>query len=202
MSRVTACPLSWAWRTIRPTLFPVLRTNRLITRNVTTDAYQEETDWRSTLHDIAPEERSLAVSNLWFVFESDQNRIRGIEAKALSVLQIASLVFVGDVAAITLAVREEALYPAWSIGIVIASCVYLTAALWASVSVAKPEPRYMLRPDDVLPPEHAGARLASSTKLNESKGIVRSNLTSAAIFDVVRALVASAAAVIAAIPAY
>ena len=200
-SRLAAWLASRFWRIVRPTLFEIYSANRRISKVSELDVDSEEADWHTKLQDLMPDERALTVSTLWSVYESDQNRIRGIESKALGVLQIASLVFAGDVAALTLALRQGAWHPKLAIWLVAVSCVYLGMALVASVSVAKPCPRYMLKPADVLPPELVGARLAMATLLNEPTSIARSNLTTSAIFDVLRALIAVAAALVAAIPA-
>ena len=59
-----------------------------------------------------------------------------------------------------------------------------------------PGARHVLDPGDVLPSERAGAALASAIRLNRAASIPRTNLTESAIFDVARALVVAAAAVV------
>ena len=124
----------------------------------------EEKTWRERLQACPAEERGLAVSTLLSVFESDQNRIRGVESKARGVLQSASLVFAGDAVALNLALREEASRATLAIWLVAVSAVYLGTALGAALYVDKPGPRHVLSLEDVLPPDRAGSRLVGAIK--------------------------------------
>ena len=196
---------TWAWhiirtigRIIRPTLFRAHRANKKIAEIPRLDTDQEATEWQEKLHDCTYEQREYAVNTLVSLFESDQNRIRGVESKARGVIQTAGLVFAivfaGDAVALNLALREESLRSALVFVLVAASGVYLLAALVASLYVEKPRQHHVLDPDDVLPPELAGSKLAIATKLNRSGSITRTNLAESAIFDAARALVTAALA--------
>ena len=187
-------------RIIRPTLFLVLRANNTIAKLPKLDADQEATKWQAKLYNCTYKEREYAVNTLFSLFESDQNRTRGVESKARGVMQTAGLViFAGDAVVLNLALREESSWPAVVIGLIAVSGVYLLAALVASHYVEKPGQRHVLNPDNVLPLELAGSELAVAIKLNRRDSIARTNLTESAIFDVARALVTVALALVTAL---
>lgn len=188
------------WITVRPSLFRALWVNRRIRKIPEHIAEREEANWRRRLRASTREDQELAVSILLTGYESDQNRIRGIESKALGVLQSAGIVFAGDVAALTLATRENASHAQLAIWLVVASWVYLVAALGASLFVAKPGQRFVFSNADLLPADLAGARLAIASRLNQAASIARSNLTESAIFDAARAFATAAAALVLAVP--
>ena len=187
------------YRIIMPTLFRALWANKKIAKVPRLDTDQEVSDWQAKLRNCTYEEREYAVNTLFSLFESDQNRIRGVESKARGVMQTAGLVLAGDAVALNLALREETSRSALVIWLVAVSGVYLLTALVASLYVEKPGRRYVLDTDNVLPPEIAGSELAIATKLNRSGSIARTNLTESAIFDVARALVIAALALVTAL---
>ena len=194
VARCAAWLVCWTWRTVRPTLIRALWANWKIHRGPVCDIDSEERTWRDRLQACPAEERGLAVSTLLSVFESDQNRIRGVESKARGVLQSASLVFAGDAVALNVAFREEAARATLAIWLVVVSAVYLGTALGATLYVDKLGPRHVLSLEDVLPADRAGSRLVGAIKLNQSSSLARTNLTESAIFDVARSLVTAAAA--------
>ena len=187
--------LSRIWRLIRPTLIRAWWANRKLSQDTTTPPDGDQSRWQETLRAYPAEQRELAVTTLLSIFESDQDRIRGVESKARGVLQTASLVFAGDAVALNLAV-ERGFRLVIVVWLVVVSGLYLVAAIGAALYVDKPGERHVLSPDDVLPSERAGATLAVATALNRSASISRTNLTESAIFDVARALVVAAAAVV------
>ena len=187
------------WITVRPSLFRALWVNRQIRKIPEHIAEREEADWRRRLRASTREDQELAVNILLTCYESDQNRIRGIESKALGVLQSAGIVFAGDVAALTLATHENTSHAQLAISLVFASWAYLVAALVASLLVAKPGQRIVFNNADLLPPDLAGAKLAIASRLNQAASITRSNLTESAIFDSARAFAIAAVALVLAI---
>lgn len=199
-ARVAIWLVRCVWITARPSLFRALWVNRRIPKIPEHIAEREEADWRRRLRASTREDQELAVNILLTGHESDQNRIRGIESKALGVLQSAGIVFAGDVAALTLATRENASHAQLAIWLVVASWAYLVAALGASLFVAKPGQRFVFSNADLLPPDLAGARLAIASRLNQAASIARSNLTESAIFDAARAFATAAVALVLAIP--
>lgn len=190
--------LSQIWKLVRPTLIRAWWANRKLSQDTMTQPDGDESSWQETLRAYLLEQRELAVTTLLSIFESDQDRIRGVESKARGVLQTASLVFAGDAVALNLAV-ERGSRPVIVVWLVVLSGLYLVAAIGATLYVDKPGERHVLSPDDVLPTERAGATLAVATTLNRSASISRTNLTESAIFDVARALVVAAVAVVVAV---
>ncbi len=158
------------------------------------DGYEEE--WRTKLQSYDPEKRGLTLTTLLAVFESDQNRMRGIEVKARGVLQCAGLVFTGSAVTLTLAFRNGTSPSPATIWFLGSSAIYLVCAVWAALYVDTPSVRRFLSVDDVLQPVRAGATLAVITRLNRAASIARTNLTESAIFDVARALVTAAVALV------
>lgn len=188
--------LSRTYRLVRPTLIPAWHANRKLSKQTTRDPGGDSTKWYETLRTCPVEQREFAVATLLSTFESDQNRIRGVESKARGVLQTAGLVFAGDAVAINLAVTDRGPNSTIVFWLVTISGLYLAAAIWAALYVDKPGERQVLDLKDILPPERAGAALAMATDLNRAMSISRTNLTESAIFDVARALVVAAAALV------
>ncbi len=189
--------LSPVWRIVRPTLIPAWRANRKLGEGETHHLGSDRSNWYDKLQACPPEERELAVATLLSVFESDQDRIRGVESKARGVLQTAGLVFAGDAVAINLAVTQHGAYSTIVFYLVGVSSLYLAAAIWAALCVDKPGQRHVLDLEDVTPPARAGSALAVATSRNRIASISRTNLTESAIFDAARALVWAAAALVA-----
>lgn len=185
------------WRIARPTLLPALLTNRKVPEDTSAD---EEEAWRERLTECSPNDLTSALSTLLVLYESDQNRIRGMESKAIGVLQIAGLIFAGDVAALTLAFRQNASYTTFVVIFLLLSIMYLVSVLIASSIVMTPKPRHVLGVDEVLPPDLAATRLIMSMKLNARASTMINNLTSASVSDAVRAFVVTVVALIAAVP--
>ena len=194
LSNLVLWLVSGIWYVITPTVSRALLANRRYSRLPAPDADSEQAGYRKKLRDCTTEEVTHAASTLFSIYESDRNRVRGIEAKALGSLQIGSLVFAGDAAALNLALREGASHPTWVIGFVVASGAYLIASLGAALYVTKPRATHVLSIDEVLPPEVAASTLAVATKLNQHASVKMSNLTESAIFDVGRAFLAAAIA--------
>ena len=194
LSKLVFWVLSGIWHVITPTVCRALLENRRYSRVPGPDADIEQADYREKLQDCTPEEVTYAASTLFSIYESDRNRVRGIEAKALGSLQIGSLVFAGDAAALNLALSEGAAPTTWVVGFVVASGVYLLASLGAALYVTKPGAIHVLGTDEVLPPETAASTLAIATRLNQHTSIKLTNLTESAIFDVARAFLAAAVA--------
>lgn len=187
------------WRAVRPTIFSAWWANRKVQSKSAHQIDSEQQAWHGKLQGYPPDHRFFAVSTLFSIYESDQNRIRGLESKARGVLQSAALALATNAAALNLALRAETRYTWWAIGFSIGSGVYLTAAVVATLQVEKPSPRHVLFPQDTLPAEHTGATLATATDLNQTSSIAKANLTVSAIFDVARALLAAAAALVASV---
>ena len=123
-----------------------------------------------------------------------------MESKAIGVLQIAGLIFAGDVAALTLALRQNASYTTFVLIFLLLSVMYLVSVLVASSVVMTPKPRHVLGVDEVLPPDLAATKLIMYMKLNARASTVVNNLTTASVSDAVRAFVVTVVALIAAVP--
>ena len=187
------------WRAVRPTIFSAWWKNRKVPSKSEHQIDGEQEAWHEKLQGYPLEQRFFAVSTLFSIYESDQNRIRGLESKARGVLQSAALALATNAAALNLALRPDTRYTWWAIGFAIGSGVYLTAAVVATLRVEKPSPRHVLFPEDTLPAERAGATLATATDLNQTASIAKANLTVSAMFDVSRAMLAAAGALVASV---
>lgn len=185
------------WRIARPTLLPALLANRKMPED--TSAGKEEA-WRDRLRECGPNDLTSALNTLLVMHESDQNRIRGIESKAMGVLQIAGLIFAGDVAALTLALRHNSSYTTFVVLLLLLSVMYLVSVLIASSIVMTPKPRHVLSVDEVLPPDLAATKLVMCMQLNARASTVVNNLTSASVSDAVRAFVITVVALVASVP--
>lgn len=185
------------WRVARPTLVPALLKNRRIPEDTSAG---EEGAWRDRLRECDPNDLTSALSTLLIMYESDHDRIRGMEAKAIGVLQIAGLIFAGDVAALTFALRQNASHTTFVIALLLWSAVYLLSVLTASSMVMIPKRRYLLSVDEALPPDLTATKLVMYMKLNARTNAIVSNLTTASASDAVRAFVVTVVALIAAVP--
>ena len=188
--------VSRVWETVRPTLIRTLWVNRKLktdSRDLTGPGREE---WREELRSCSNVEHRLAITTLLSIFESDQGRVRAVGSKARGVLQTAGLVFAGDAVALNLALREGLLYsPGVLVGLSL-SGIYLTAAVWAALYIDKPAVQHVLAIEDVLALDTLAPTIAESITSNRTSSIFRTNLAEAAIFDVARALVAAAGALI------
>lgn len=177
---------SWCWRLIRPTLIPALRANPRVPQDTTEQLEAGEEQWHKRLKKQSAEERAAIVHLLYAVFETDQDRVRGLESKARGVAQTAALVLAGNAVTLVLA-PSRGIWRVVVVLLVIASLVYGAAAVGAALYADKPRRRHLLGAEDVLPLERAGAALVRATRANRAASIQQSNLTESAIHDVARA---------------
>lgn len=186
---------SWSWRLFRPTLIPAVLANPRVREDAPEELEVCERQWRERLENRPIEERASLAHMLHAVFESDQGRIRGLESKARGVPQTAALVLAGNAVTLILA-PSSGIWRILVVVLVVASLMYGAAAVGAALYADKPRRRHLIRPEDVLPLERAGAALVRATRANRAGSIRQSNLTESAIHDVARALVATGIALL------
>ena len=195
---VTRSMYSWIWRLIRPTLIPAMLANQRVRQDTPEELDACERQWYERLASQPAEARSSLTHLLYALFESDQDRIRGLESKARGVPQTAALVLAGNPVTLILA-PSSGIWPLLVIVLVIVSLVYGAAAVGAALYADKPRRRHLIRPEDVLPLEQAGAALVRATRANRAGSIRQSNLAESAIHDVARALVTTGVALLTAV---
>lgn len=179
-----------AWRIIRPTLFHVVVINYRMNKISSEEDVSKEKDWHERLVDYDVNTREMVIGILLSTYESDQNRVLGIESKARGVLTAASLVLVVNIAILNYSVIRQTLNYIMFIMIGF-SFVYLVSALWASFRVEKISPRWVLDVSEVLSPEITGYKLAECIERNRYYETARTNLAESAIFDIARAFLAA-----------
>ena len=189
------------WAVLRPTYFVAQRANKTVKQESTEGGVTREA-WRESLGNLTDKQRPLAIDVLLSIYESDQNRIRGLESKALGVLTIVGLTTAVDLAGVALLLTEvDAVSggPQLVFWLLLGSSVsYLLFSLLSIYETIIPGERHVLDVESALPPENAGAAAAVATRLNRSAGIVRSNLVDAGLRDTARGLLAALGALIAA----
>ena len=190
--------LDWVWRILRPTLIRALCANRQIPDTLCAQS-DEGTDDQEELQNYTPEELALAVNILFSVYESDLNRVRGIESKAFGSLQIASLVFAGSAFTLSIILTNGSPSSPTAFWLVVLSGLYLSTSLTAELTVTKLRQSQVLDTEEVLPIEVTYSNLAKYIHRNRHASIKLSNLTESAIFDARRALLLTAAGLIVAI---
>lgn len=150
---------------------------------------QSEVSLEGGLYLLSSEGRHHSVSMLLALHEADQARIRGLEAKALAVLQLLGLVFAGNLAALALTLSNGNVDNAYALFLTIVSLLYLLSALVATLMVARPGVRYTLDASDILPITTSARLLTRYTRQNRAESLNRSNFTQSALDDATRALV-------------
>lgn len=192
------------WGLLRPTYFVARRANRIVKRG-STEASDTTEAWRENLGNVTKEQRPLAINVLLSIYESDQNRIRGLESKALGVLTIVGLTAAVDLAGVALVLTEgDAVSGRLQLifWLLLGSSVsYLLFSLLSIYETIIPGERHVVGVESALPPENAGVAAAVATRLNRSAGIVRSNLVDAALRDTARGLLVALGALVIAVAA-
>lgn len=140
------------------------------------------------------------VNNLLSIYQSDENRAYVVASKARGVLQTVGFVVTGNIAALTLALRDGVSFSLFSIILISVSAFYLVCTVVAYLLADHPRKWHVLDPEHVFTAEQFGSQLLATIQQNRDLSIYRTNFTVSAIRDVVRALVTAVAAVILAIP--
>ncbi len=140
------------------------------------------------------------INILLSIIQSDENRAYAVASKARGVLQTVGFVVAGNIAALTLALRDEASYFLFTAILSSLSTFYLVCTVISYLLADHPRLWHVMDPNDALKPDEFGPRLLTVIHRNRDLSIYRTNFTVSAIRDVVRSLVAVVVAVIVAIP--
>lgn len=193
---------------VRWTLFRSKRAGTLQERDI--DLEKVEGEWYDLLKEGSRRERvplvdrftqhDRVVNNLLSIYQADENRAHAVASKARGVLQSVGFVVAGDLAALTLSIRNGVLLFPLAIVLLLLSAFYLVCTVVSYFLADHPRAWHVLDPEHVFTAEQFGSRLLAVIQQNRDLSIYRTNYTVSAIRDVVRALVAATLAVIAAIP--
>lgn len=198
IERFIVRPLVIIWRALRPTLIHALAINRQITESDET-VVRDENILRTRLDGCSPDEREHAIRVMLSLYQSDENRVRGIESKAFASIRFIGIISAADLVLLTFALRGDVFRPVIVVGMLAISLVYISTGLVASVYVARPYNRYVLSPQDILPPKHTAKRLARLRRRNTPLASRRSNLTDSSLFDALRAFIVTLVAIVVAL---
>lgn len=187
-------------RVVRPTFVPATLASRKIQPIADWKSQRHLSNWEQIVAPLDGREVDALNSVMLNVAHSDEDRARGMETKAIGMLQVAAILLAGDVGALTIGQRSDSAYESLVVALTLLSSPYLVLSVMSSLLVLKPSPRVALRPDRVLPLVQIAPYLAVAIRNNERGAVVRSNFVEAAISDAVRAASLVAAALIASLP--
>jgi hypothetical protein len=148
------------------------------------DADEHRRDWEETLQNSSGDTNEMIAR----AYQASTDRIAGLEAKGIGMLQAVAIIAAGAVVALTGNQLSTALALA-GLGFVVSAGA---ACCWIII----PRARWTLTLSDIKGPTKGYAEMATATRMAVPVNIRTANMVTAAVYDAIRALIVIVAALV------